>query len=420
MNMSFLKSKSYYFEYSGRILCFFVLSAVCVMMPRLSTADEWHYKDIIIGDRPAGMGGAYTAVSDTPEGVFYNPAGIVYSVGRSLSVSVNAYHNSWKEYQGVLGEGDWNRRSSSLIPNFFGMVQPLGNGYIGFSYAVPDIIEEDQNQLFRNIGSIDKYIINLSNLDKTYKIGPSYAMKLTDNLSVGATLYLHYRQQKLVFNQYLLFSDTSFEWSNGNIKQSEYGIDPKLGIMWSPADKLSIGLTVSKTEIFSSNRRTQNIVRTDAGLVMDMPDPSIVDSSEKAEYPLSVSLGTAWFPSESLLVAFDLDYYSKVSADSRQDVLNASAGIEYYLSERYALRGGLYSNMAASPDLSAGVSDQAEQVHLYGMTASISRFTRSTAMSLGMNYSYGKGEAQPVAGDADIYDLKVRTLTLFLSGSYSY
>ena len=118
-----------------------------ILFPAVSLSDEYHYKNLLIGERPAGMGGAYSGVSDTPEGAFYNPAGMAYAVGRSLSVSVNAYHNTLTKYEGVLGEDDWNRKSSSLVPNFFGMVQPFGKGKVAFSYAVPDIIEEDQNQV---------------------------------------------------------------------------------------------------------------------------------------------------------------------------------------------------------------------------------------------------------------------------------
>ena len=76
-------------------------------------------------------------------------------------------------------------------------IQPFGKGKIAFSYAVPDIIEEDQNQRFTNISGqikIDTFDVNLSNLDKTYKFGPSYAQKINDSLAVGVTLYLHYRQ----------------------------------------------------------------------------------------------------------------------------------------------------------------------------------------------------------------------------------
>ena len=41
-------------------------------------------------------------------------------------------------------------------------------------------------------------------------------------------------------------------------------------------------------------------------------------------------------------------------------------------------------------------------------------------MSLGFSYSFGKGEAQPISNDTTIYDSKVKSLTLFLSGAYSF
>src|SRR3989338_10609470 len=60
-------------------------------------ADEYHYNNIIIGDRASGMGGAYTAISDDPSGLYYNPAGIAFSFGRSLSGGAQAYHMVQKE-----------------------------------------------------------------------------------------------------------------------------------------------------------------------------------------------------------------------------------------------------------------------------------------------------------------------------------
>lgn len=125
------------------------------------------------------------------------------------------------------------------------------------SYAVPDIIEEDQNQLYRNFGNVSSLTINLSNIDKTYKIGPSYAQKINDNLAVGATLYIHYRQVKQVFSQYALFKNGEYEWQNSNYRLTEYGAEPKLGVMWSPDDKISLGLTLSQNIVIDSETRNQ-------------------------------------------------------------------------------------------------------------------------------------------------------------------
>lgn len=168
-----------------------LLTANCLLPPKAG-ADELHYNNILVGDRAAGMGGAYTAISDDPSGLYYNPAGIVFAPGRSFSASVNAFQYSQKKYKDVLGGNGWERRSSNLQPNYFGIIQPLGEGKIGFSYAVPDSRLEDQDQTFGGyIGCVDtactdkatvtNYVINMNDTDYTYNFGPSYARKLNDN-----------------------------------------------------------------------------------------------------------------------------------------------------------------------------------------------------------------------------------------------
>lgn len=65
-----------------------------------------------------------------------------------------------------------------------------------FSYAVPDAVLEDQDQLFFDLPAnidgnpatgenITRYAINFSNSSDVYQLGPSYALNLTDKLAVG-------------------------------------------------------------------------------------------------------------------------------------------------------------------------------------------------------------------------------------------
>ena len=125
-------------------------------------ADEYHYNNIIIGDRAAGLAGAYTAISDDASGLFYNPAGIVFSEDLQLSASANAIHETELTYKSVLNGGDWKRKSSNVVPNFFGMTSKFGAGYLGFSYAVTDFEVEDQDSQFTNIPGFPLFIINLN------------------------------------------------------------------------------------------------------------------------------------------------------------------------------------------------------------------------------------------------------------------
>jgi long-chain fatty acid transport protein len=420
-----------------------------------ASADEFHYVNMLVGGRAADMGGAYTAISDDPAGCYYNPAGIVYGTGNALSASVNAFHHSTKTYKDALrqadGQGvDWEQTSSVLLPNFFGTVYRLKSGSIGFSYAVPDSILRKQQQRFTNLGSslpgvtIDEYTININDVDNTYQFGPSYAVKLRDNFSIGTTIYGHYRDATVIRNQLVQLSDGRFEWSNGYQYDTEWGVRPILGIMWSPAEQFSIGLSASRTWLLSSDNRLQATIRgisikdpANEGPYLigdgsyDFTDPDLVFHlfaddvpEQEREYPYNVTLGFAWFPSPAVVFSTDLSYFTEVS-DRQRATINVAVGAEVYLTERWALRGGLYSDRANTPEVRRSTAEtifvnQNEHIDLYGATLSLTRFTRASSITLGGGYAYGKGDAQVVGGSPRIQKVEQENLTVFLSAAYHF
>lgn len=438
-----------------RLIFLFIIFIISLIF-NIAFADEYHYNNILIGDRASGMGGAYTAISDDPTGMYYNPAGIMYSTMRNLSASVNAYYNLTKKYKGVIGGHGWERTSSSLLPNYFGIIQPLGKLKVGFSYAVPDSMQEDQDQTFcdlpldekiKNLNpgiNISKYTINFNNDDNTYNFGPSIAAEITEDLSAGITLYVHHRRSQLIFNQFLKTSDTindGYEWINQYSETSEWGIRPILGIMWAPVKQVSIGLAISKTMLFDSDTTGQMTYRREGiwvdtnndGIRDDIdnngipdikytpPDPKSTDIKRK--YPLQLNTGVAYFASPKLLIAGDVSYYSKVDDSTfgnREAVLNAAIGTEYYMNKNWAMRAGLFTNMANTHEVKSSASGQPEHIDLYGGSLSLSRFTKNTSVTLGGNMSYGTGKAQVISGSSSIQDASALAWTLFISSSYSY
>ncbi len=431
-----------------------VLSAslfIFVLISGGSHADEYHYTNILIGDRASGMGGAYTAISDDATGLYYNPAGAAYAVGRNLSASVNAYYNLNKSYDSVIGGNGWDRKSSALLPNYFGILQPVGRFKVGFSYAVPDSNKEDQDQTFHNLNlstslanlnpgvNISSYTINFNNEDNTYEFGPSIATELTGKLSAGFTLYIHERRVQRILNQYIIFSNNnyssnpSYEWSNSYYELNENGIKPLFGVMYSPADKLSLGLAVSKIIVMSSRGSRQDIYRLE-GINYDTDNDGVADTTsvfgdsdvykrDKREYPLHVSAGAAYFASSTTIFAADLNYYSSVSDSEfgdRSSVINLALGTEYFMTKSWALRAGVFTNMANTAEISAGKSGQPEHIDMYGGSLSISHFTRNTSVSLGGSLNLGTGEAQIVSGSTRIQNAESLGWALFLSSSYSY
>jgi len=385
-------------------------------------ADEYHYTNILIGERAAGMAGAYTAVSDDPSGLFYNPAGIVYAPSSNISASVNAYNQQDKNYkQGLSGLSDWNRKSTTFVPNFFGIIQPLGQGVIGFSYAVPNSVTEDQDlDLTDPAPGISRYIINFNNDDRTYKIGPSYARAVNDRFSMGMTLYFHYWKRQWISNQLAVVDSGSYQHTNTYFQTSEYGIEPMLGMMWSPVDKLALGLTASKTLLYSSSLALQMVNRDATTNELTITKSN---SNEKRVQPIHLKVGAAYFPTSKLLLSMDVSHFSATKDPTfgdRTAVTNVAFGAEYYVKPTLALRGGIYTDNANTPKLQSSGSNQREHIDLLGVSASITSFTRNSSLTLGLNYTFGDGRAQIVGGSNYIQSVTTQSVSVFMATSYNY
>lgn len=409
-----------------------VLFAACTSFFFLGAAyaDEYHYNNILIGDRAAGMGGAYTAISDDPSGLFYNPAGVAYAPGSNISVSANALHQTKTVYKDALGNGyDYVRNSSALLPNFFGIIQPLGKGKVGFSYAVPDSVIEDQNQTFYGLPGVSRYALNFNKTETAYYFGPSYALELSKDFSVGVTLYGHYRRNEWIQNQMKNLSTGKYEWINVFYKNTEWGMRPILGLMWSPTDKVSTGFSVSRLNIFQGDTTYQSFCAGDIPGICDStyvsgtsPIRVVALSSDKRKYPLASTMGIAYFQSKSLVVSGDLSYYSKVTDyafGNKEPTWNVALGTEYYLDEKWAIKGGFFTDRANTPKIKIGDTNAYDHVDLYGASLSTSYFSRQSSITLGVTYRYGVGQAQ-ILGNQEIQDVKSQALTAFLSASYFY
>ncbi|MCK9418035.1 MAG: hypothetical protein M0R70_01495 [Nitrospirae bacterium] len=424
---------------SSRLVSGLLLAVV--FLCNSASADEFHYTNLLIGDRASGMGGAYTAVSDDATGLYYNPAGAAYTAGRSISASVNAFYNTEKKYKNVIGGNGWVRTSSSLLPNYFGVVQPMGKFKVGISYAVPESIMEDQDQTFHDLplssgiagynppGTyISSYIINFNNESTKYNFGPSIAAELADNFAAGFTLYYYQRKTQWILNQIIKTSNGGSEWTNDYFQTEEWGLRPVLGFMYAPVDKFSMGVAVSQVLIQGSDTTYQHSYRRENIAVDNIPSNNNVVSlpdgqssfGERRKYPAQVSLGLAYFPTQSLVLSTDLNYFTKVGQVNADAVLNLAVGAEYYFSKFWAMRGGFFTDYANTPKISSTEMNQNEHIDLYGTTLSVSHFTRHTSVTFGGGYNYGSGTAQIISNSTRTQDADSLGWMLFLSSSFSY
>jgi len=431
--MSDIRSKiKYFIPYIPYLVILIFLTSYFLFLPSHTFADEYHYNNILVGDRAAGMGGAYTAISDDSAGLYYNPAGIVFSPGGSLSASANAYHITNTRYKGVIGGNDWERKSSALLPNYFGIIQSLGKGKVGFSYTVTDSILEDQDQVFSNIPGHTSDVINFNKNDNIYNAGLSYALRLSDvpglkhlrlseDFSAGITFYGHYRENQWIMNQLYNLTTGEYEWGNAYYQTNEMGIRPVIGLMWIPAEKFSIGLAMSQTTILNSTTRFQQTYKG-ATYTANKVDRTDFTVNYRRVFPLTAVVGIAYFASDSLLFSGDFSYYAKTSDANfgdREATWNAALGTEYYITEKWGLRAGIFTNRANTSEINTGDVDKFDHVDIYGGSISITHFSRQSSLTFGADYGFGSGKAQ-VLGGSYIQDVEMQTLTGFVSAAYSY
>lgn len=431
---------------SSRLLTSFVLF---VISSSALLADQFHYNNILIGNRASGLAGSYVAVSDDPSGLFYNPSGVVYSSSTNVTANMNAYNFTRTKYINALKTAngksvDWIRTSTALVPSFFGITQPLGPGTVGFSYAITDSILEDQQQTFNDIRQAGtKYTINFDNQDISNNVGPSYAIAIGEKFSVGLTLYGYFRNKKRIFNQiYQLAADGQkntdgveqppFYISNQYYSLNEYGIKPILGFSYSPINKLSLGLTFTKTFIMSSKYEQQDTeasnicydstvnkqVRCNNGSPASFI--SLQEAADiKREFPWQINFGGAYFYSNRLMLTGSAWVYQAVNLTTKP-LINLAGGLEFYITGKLAVRLGGYTNFANTPKLVDNASNvYNENINIVGGTFSLTHFTRSSAISIGAAGTYGVGKAQ-ISSATKIQDVRYTGISIFLSASNSF
>lgn len=423
--MIFSKLKAFLF-----IMCFI----------SLSFADDYHYKDVLVGERASGLGGSFIAISDDPSGLWYNPAGILFSFENYFSLSANAYNETSEVYKNVFKGENYTYKSKGLIPNFFGFTQTYKDYKWGFSIVVPKSDFLDQDDEVTDISSTAGEAKNLTRKffrqNNVTGIGLGGASKIKDGFTIGLSLFVLQRDEKIIDNQLVEFNTDAtnserFYFLNRSYSKKTYSLYPKLGMQYMPTKEISIGATLAKMQHISGekkNRNYENATNSTTGkpnnfqykLDQDLKKENTTTKAFELS-PLEVGLGIAYFPSKYLMISSDINYYSSDS-DFKEfktvDTLNISVGTEYFFSDKKAIRLGFYTNNANTSKLNSTATDQAPNVDMYGLTASMSLFSSGSALSFGTLYSKGAGKGQAIGGVTAQQDISRDSVTVYFTGSY--
>ncbi len=363
----------------------FILTLFILLLSFSAKADISHYKEILVGDRGANLAGAYSAVADDSSGAYYNPAGLSFGAKDAMTGISNATNFVYNEYKNMVNTESEQLEGWRYLITFVGYMKRVDNSVFGLSYVIDDSTEVHQDQVFDN--GLTK---NRRGDDRTYKYGPSWAYQLSDNFSWGVSLFVYQREYYNQISRLMDKGDDSSEWDYEYIEGADFGYHIKTGLMWGFSEDVALSLVLKKTIFTHSESYAQSSVKA--------PNEAKIESSKTSETgefrktPLGITMGWAWFVSQYVMVAADLDYYL-IDDEDKVNVLNLSAGIEYYINEKNVIRGGLYTNYDndQAPDSSTtGV----EKIDMVGMALGYSLFNGPTMITIGAVASYGKGKAQ--------------------------
>lgn len=256
--------------------------AIPFILPAVAFADQYHYNNIVIGDRAIGLGGAFTGVSDDASGVYYNPAGLGFALSNDISGSANAIYRRTITYKKTIGDNDFVERASGSLPSFFGGLQKLDHLVEGLVFAfglyTTDSTQKDQNDLFNDLnivllnretceGSATARALTLQRFHRTVNmtastshVAAALGYRIGNNVSIGLgvdyltvdELLQEYQDSRVDDSRCGTADDQGISepydvvaLSTQNIRQHLLGaaIVPVVGLQASFLGRLSLGIT---------------------------------------------------------------------------------------------------------------------------------------------------------------------------------
>lgn len=439
-------------------------------------ADDTHYQNQLIGERALGMGGAFTAVATDPTASFYNPGGLAMTLSSSISASLNLYGIEHRVVEGghvssISGErvaADLEATEFPTIPTTFGVLRAFGERLadgsrrhaVAFSMLIPDQTSFSYDATIGRTGQTDLDVLHVSESDRTLWVGPTYAVRVSDDLALGLSAFVAMRTYSRSYSRALetptdppVDRPTSdyFESNRVDTSFDTFSLLFRLGAMYRPIPELQVGLSIGfpSLHVYGDGSLSNQF---GYAWLEGLDDPygdfrleSAGSLPAESFEPLDLRLGFAWSPLPKTLVAVDVSYhlptfepYERVhlwSADrarlqyddlfaaevDRRGVLNVNIGFECTIAEKWPLRVGAFTNFSSAPPHSP-VRPGLDRVDVLGGTFSLGYHFEGFTLNFGFLGSSGWGTAQAynLTGVGPAYlerDARQELFYFFLSGA---
>ncbi len=425
-------------------------------------ADQFHYNNLVVGERAMGLGGAFTAVADDASAIIYNPAGIGFALSNDLSGSANAFYQRKVTYKKTIGNQDFTERSKGTLAPFFGGLQKLDSVLPGLAVAfglfASDSELKDQNDLIENYGNLERFHRTANVRGSTTGLGFAAAKRILSNLSVGMggsyimidELTQEYQDVKYKSGLSCVtsasatrvdwpvckgngFLDQAFLEQNTRYRLNTTALELNLGAqlatgVWSYGLSAKLRKIVTDTLEYSKDARTNIGVAETLNGVPHFPivpmQAAFSDLKSKdplKTMPTEIRAGVAWFPSSTFLWSLDMIHDTPaISANyHREAVTNFATGAEYYITPSTPIRAGYFTNYDARPKVQAGEKGQADHIDYMGYSLFGGWVQPNSQVAAGVILQTGEGEAQKT-GDYNIQTVEALSYTFAISATHSF
>ena len=437
---------------------------VSLLLINSAIADEYHYKNVLLGTKAIGLGGAFTSISDDMSAVFYNPAGLAQTkLNNSASLSTFA----WEEMdikEVFADNSDFSRSSFSIVPSFLGTGKNTDRWHWSLAFAVSDLsIERNYSTaktdiLLDNGAQIgtETQFANIDLDNASYELGIGGAVKINDYWSFGSSMILKYKQFETVQGSGILANvNTQLGPLNQGFTATRRITDinviatPQIGVLYK-SPEFNWGLKASQDVALNRNFEAAHQIFVSS--VGGGPAPGrnasvgLIQGEKKQEYATNISTGLSK-QFNRVMVSFDIDYYSDVDVKpftisdfhppitrNLKKVINYSLGFSYRLSKTNKMTLGFFTDNANDQIDTAQPYQRTEVIDLLGLSLSVNTDAFGFPITIGGYVKQGTGEIRlsdirvveniiglplyPPSETFDVSEAEKRMAVLYISANF--
>lgn len=396
------------------------LLAILCALPAVAQASN--QDSVFLGNDAAMASGAVTATTRDASGAWYNPAGLAEIRRYSIDVSATAVVARFISLPGILRTdlpsgtrtADGSFVSILSIPSALAFARTINASWT----AGVGLFVRDQDDYSTRVdlaagNGVNEISIReslaVTQIAAEYYLGPSFAYKVSDDLSLGFSAYAVYLKGR----QWAQYSLEATPAGGGMVQRAvidtrasvvAYGARLQAGLQWQLVGPLRLGLTIRSPVVLLSSSRESATLNVPQPVNPTPTEPEQSLGFFRPIGPTRVHLALAYLL-EGGWVSAEVDFrqalHDFVSATDDSPVFNFRVGTRLPINETLSFGAGLFTDRSFDPP---AVHLGSTHVNYYGATAGLELARKfeikdrpseplSVSTTLAVRYALGVGQS---------------------------